>query len=156
MRFHFQFWGYAPVGYANSRKGAPSRKLLLFLMRFAGVFSGGHHDRAFVASASVASPIGRAKASLCRRRAENGSPALGLLKRCTDVFDELAEFGETVRGGDLWLLENLCGFRVLVVLGGLYGSACNQACESNKADGHHMMATPPLMHRKGHAGPRDQ
>jgi hypothetical protein len=32
----------------------------------------------------------------------------------------------------LRLPENLCGFRVLVALGGLYGSACNQACESNK------------------------
>jgi len=61
-----------------------------------------------------------------------------------------------VERGDLWLLENLCGFRVLVVLGGLYGSARNQACESNKADGHHVMATPPLMYRKGHAYPGDQ
>ena len=61
-----------------------------------------------------------------------------------------------VERGDLWLLENLCGFRVLVVLGGLYGSARNQACESNKADGHHVMATPPLMYRKGPAYPGDQ
>jgi len=117
--FSFSDLGGTPVGYANFRRGAPSRKLLLFLMWFAqrandldddfknatrGVFSLRHAIGAFVASvAFVASPIDRAKASLCRRRAENGSPALDLLKRCTDVFDELAEFGVTVRGGDAQL-----------------------------------------------------
>src|SRR5215472_2873079 len=65
-------------------------------------------------------------------------------------------FGAFKLVGRLRLPENLCGFRVLVVLGGLYGSARNQACESNKADGHHVMATPPLMYRKGHAYPGDQ
>jgi hypothetical protein len=56
----------------------------------------------------------------------------------------------------LWLSYNLCGFRILVVLGGFYGSARDQACESNKADRHHVVAAPPLMHGKGHAGSRDQ
>jgi len=37
----------------------------------------------------------------------------------------------------LWLSENLCGFRILVVLRGFYGNARNNACE-------------------GHAGPHDQ
>src|SRR5262249_24381242 len=56
----------------------------------------------------------------------------------------------------LWLPENLCGFRLLVVLGGFYGNARNQTCESNKADRYQVIAAPPLMHRKGHAGSRDQ
>src|SRR6516164_5513517 len=56
----------------------------------------------------------------------------------------------------LRLLENLCGFRALVVLRGFYGNARHKACESNKADRYHVMAAPPLMHRKGHAGSGDQ
>jgi hypothetical protein len=35
-------------------------------------------------------------------------------------------------------------------------NARNQTCESNEADRYQMVAPPPLMHRKGHAGPRDQ
>ena len=58
--------------------------------------------------------------------------------------------------GHLWLSENLCGFRILVVLRGFYGNARNKACESDEADRYQMIAAPPLMHRKGHAGPRDQ
>ena len=50
----------------------------------------------------------------------------------------------------------LCGFRILVVLGDLYGNARHNQCKSNEADRHDVMAVPPLMHRKGHAGPRDQ
>ena len=56
----------------------------------------------------------------------------------------------------LRLPENLCGFRILVVFRGFYGNARNKACESNEADRYQMVAAPPLMHRKGHAGPRDQ
>ena len=56
----------------------------------------------------------------------------------------------------LWLSENLCSFRVLVVLRGFYGNARNKARESNEADRYQMIAAPPLMHRKGHARPRDQ
>jgi len=54
------------------------------------------------------------------------------------------------------LLENRCGFGVLVVLRGFYVNARNKACESNEADRYQMIAAPPLMHRKGHAGSRDQ
>ena len=72
-------------------------------MRLAGALAGTAIGTLVASVAFVASPIDRAKASLCRRRAENGSPALDLLKRCTDVFDELAEFGVTVRGGDAQL-----------------------------------------------------
>jgi len=56
----------------------------------------------------------------------------------------------------LRLPENLCGFRILVVFRGFYGNARNKACESNEADRYQMVAAPPLMHRKGHAGPHDQ
>jgi len=56
----------------------------------------------------------------------------------------------------LRLLQNLCGFRVLVGLGGLYGNARNKTCESNEADRYQVIAAPPLVYRKGHAGPRDQ
>ena len=56
----------------------------------------------------------------------------------------------------LWLSENLSGFRILIVLRGFYGNARNKACESNEADRYQVVAAPPLMHRKGHAGPRDQ
>jgi hypothetical protein len=59
------------------------------------------------------------------------------------------------RGG-LGLPENLCGFRLLVVLGVFYGNARNQTCESNKADRRHVVAAPPLVYRKGHACSRDQ
>ena len=55
-----------------------------------------------------------------------------------------------------WLPENLCGCRILVVLCGFNANACNKACESNEADRYQMIAAPPLMHRKRHAGPRDQ
>ena len=65
-------------------------------------------------------------------------------------------FGAFKLVGRLRLLENLCGFRILVVLRGFYGNARNKACESNEADRYQMVAAPPLMHRKGHAGPRDQ
>ena len=40
----------------------------------------------------------------------------------------------------LRLPEDLCGFRILVVLGGLYGNARHNQCKSNEADCHHMMA----------------
>jgi hypothetical protein len=65
-------------------------------------------------------------------------------------------FGAFKLVGRLRLPENLCGFRILVVLRGFYGNARNKACKSNEADRYQMIATPPLMHRKGHAGPRDQ
>src|SRR5215470_1372714 len=48
---------------------------------------------------------------------------------------------------DLWFLVVLCGF---------YGNARHKACESNKADRYHVMAAPPLMHCKAHAGSGDQ
>ena len=51
---------------------------------------------------------------------------------------------------------DLCGFRIVVVLGGFYSNARRKACESNKADRYHVMAAPPLMHRKGHAGSGEQ
>jgi len=63
-------------------------------------------------------------------------------------------FGAFKLVGRLRLPENLCGFRILVR--GFYGNAGNKACESNEADRYQMVAAPPLMHRKGHAGPRDQ
>ena len=50
----------------------------------------------------------------------------------------------------------ICGFRILVVLCGFYGNARHKACESNEADCYQMIAAPPLMHRKGHAGSGDQ
>src|SRR6516164_7042194 len=50
----------------------------------------------------------------------------------------------------------LCGFGILVVLCGFYDSARHKACESNEADRYHVMAAPPPMYRKSHAGPRDQ
>jgi hypothetical protein len=65
-------------------------------------------------------------------------------------------FGAFKLVGRLWRPKNLCGFRILVVFRGFYGNARNKACESNEADGYQMVAAPPLMHRKGHAGPRDQ
>jgi hypothetical protein len=65
-------------------------------------------------------------------------------------------FGAFKLVGRLRLPENLCGFRVLVVLGGLYGNARHKTCESNETDCHHVVAAPPLMHRKGHGGSRDQ
>jgi hypothetical protein len=48
------------------------------------------------------------------------------------------------------------GCRILVVLRGFYGNARRKACESNEADRYQMIAAPPLMHRKGHAGSGDQ
>ena len=45
------------------------------------------------------------------------------------------------------LPENLCGFRIMVVLGGFYGNARNQTCEGNKADRQHVVAAPPLVYR---------
>jgi len=65
-------------------------------------------------------------------------------------------FGAFKLVGRLRLPENLCGFRILVVLRGFYGNARNKACESNEADRCQMVAALPLMHREGHAGPRDQ
>ena len=56
----------------------------------------------------------------------------------------------------LRLRDNRCGFRVLVVLGGLYGNTRYKACESNEADRHHVIAARPLVHRKGYADSRDQ
>src|SRR5215469_11225743 len=50
----------------------------------------------------------------------------------------------------------ICGFRILVVLCGFYGNARHKACESNEGDCYQMIAAPPLMHRKGHAGSGDQ
>jgi hypothetical protein len=58
--------------------------------------------------------------------------------------------------GHLWLSENLCGFRILILLHGFYGNARHKPCESNEADRYQVIAAPPLMHRKGHAGSRDQ
>ena len=52
--------------------------------------------------------------------------------------------------------ENLRGFRILVVLRGLYGNARHNQCKSNQADRYHVLAVPPLMHRKAHAGPGNQ
>jgi hypothetical protein len=52
--------------------------------------------------------------------------------------------------------KNLCGFRIVVVLCGFYGNTGHKPCESNETDRYHVMAAPPLMHRKGHAGPHDQ
>jgi hypothetical protein len=52
--------------------------------------------------------------------------------------------------------ENLRGFRILVVLRGFYGNARHNQCKSNEGDRHDVMAVPPLMYRKSHAGPRDQ
>src|SRR6516165_12217231 len=52
-------------------------------------------------------------------------------------------------GEPLWLPHSGCSSR-------LYGNARNKACESNEADRYQMVAAPPLMHRKGHAGPHDQ
>ena len=59
------------------------------------------------------------------------------------------KFGAFKLVGRLRLPENLCGFRILVVLRGFYGNARNKACESNEADRYQMIAAPPLMHRKG-------
>jgi hypothetical protein len=56
----------------------------------------------------------------------------------------------------LRLSDNRCGFRVLVVLRGFYRNARNQTCESNETDCYQVIAAPPLMHRKGHGGSRDQ
>jgi len=58
---------------------------------------------------------------------------------------------EVERGG-LRLPQNYCGFGILVVLGGLNGNACHDQCESDEANRHHVLAKPPLMHRKTHAG----
>jgi hypothetical protein len=44
----------------------------------------------------------------------------------------------------------------MVVLGGFYGNTRNKACERNEADRYQMIAAPPLMYRKSHAGPCDQ
>jgi len=52
--------------------------------------------------------------------------------------------------------RNLCGLRIVVVLGGFYGNARHKPCESNGADRYHVMAAPPLVHRKGHACSRGQ
>src|SRR6516165_570662 len=52
-------------------------------------------------------------------------------------------------GEPLWLPHSGCSSRLL-------WHARNKACESNEADRYQMVAAPPLMHRKGHAGPRDQ
>jgi hypothetical protein len=60
------------------------------------------------------------------------------------------------RRSALWLPDKACGFRILVVLTGFYGNARNQQCESKEADRYHVMITPPLVHGKGHAGPRDE
>jgi len=49
------------------------------------------------------------------------------------------------------LPENLCGFRIVVVLCGFYGNTRHKPCESNETDRYHVMAAPPLVHRKGHA-----
>jgi hypothetical protein len=54
------------------------------------------------------------------------------------------------------LPEKARRFRILVVLTGFYGNARHQQCESDEADRNQVMAAPPLVHRKGHAGPRDQ
>src|SRR6516165_4167172 len=54
--------------------------------------------------------------------------------------------------GRLRLPENLCGFRILVVLRGFYGNARNKACESNEADRYHAMAAPHrAIAERGHA-----
>ena len=58
--------------------------------------------------------------------------------------------------GHLWLSENLCGFRILVLLRGFYGNARHKPYESNEADRYQVIAAPPLMHRKGHASSGDQ
>jgi hypothetical protein len=54
------------------------------------------------------------------------------------------------------LPKNLCGFRILVVLGGLYSNARHKQCESDEANRYQVIAAPPLMHCEGHAGSRDQ
>ena len=54
------------------------------------------------------------------------------------------------------LPKTLWGFRILVVLGGLYSNARHKACESNEADRYRVMAAPPLVCRKDHAGSGDQ
>jgi len=65
-------------------------------------------------------------------------------------------FGAFKLVGRLRLPQNLCGFRILIVLSRFYGNARNKAGESNEADRYQMVAAPPLMHREGHAGPRGQ
>ena len=50
-----------------------------------------------------------------------------------------AELASSARRS-LWLPENRCGFRVLVVLRCFYGDARNKACESNEADRYQMIA----------------
>ena len=52
--------------------------------------------------------------------------------------------------------KNLRGFPILIVLCGFYGNTGHKPCESNKTDRYHVMAAPPLVHRKGHACSRDQ
>jgi hypothetical protein len=42
-------------------------------------------------------------------------------------------------------------FPILVVLCGFYGNTGHKPCESNETDRYHVMAAPPLVHRKGHA-----
>src|SRR5262249_4248284 len=58
--------------------------------------------------------------------------------------------------GHLWLSENLCCFRILALLRGFYDNARHNQCESDEANRHDLIAAPPLMHRKAHAGSRDQ
>jgi len=43
----------------------------------------------------------------------------------------------------------------VVSLGGFYSNASYNQCES-EANRHHVVAAPPLIHRKGHAGSRNQ
>ena len=61
-----------------------------------------------------------------------------------------------VERGGLQLPQDLYGFVVLVVLRGLHGSARHNQCESDEGNRHDVIAAPPLLHRKGHAGSRDQ
>jgi len=115
-----------------------------------------------------ASPIGRLRSSAFRLSTTAASASLAA-QRQKFAFVFVTGFGPESRAtkssatfgafklvGRLRLPENLCGFRILVVLRGFYGNARNKACESNEADRYQMVAAPPLMHRKGHAGPRDQ
>jgi hypothetical protein len=37
-----------------------------------------------------------------------------------------------------------------------YGNAGHNQCKSNQTDRYHVLAMPPLMHGKGHAGCGDQ
>jgi hypothetical protein len=71
-------------------------------------------------------------------------------------LDESSRRSSLSNAHRLWLPENLCGFPILVALCGFYGNSRHNQCKSNEADCHRMMAAPPLMHRKGHAGSCDQ